>query len=476
MRFLGQAKKLLKGLATEPETKVEHFNVRCVSGHRVRGERTEGYQALRCPACGEGVFVLPRSPLPYPSPPKRAEGTKSGRQFDRMVDDDPVELSDPASVSVDLGGDEHVAADADIVWDDALPEPVPATPVVAPRSLLSPTGSVDLGIAGPPDVAAGAGAREKTTAPGSDARGRRQGGPTPKQRTSSQAPGHRSRSDAARDDHPLRGRQSAAAHTGPGNGQGELVLEIKPASRYRTLNRWLLVLVPVVVIATVAWNIRQHVRQGYPLIAEKGKTEGIPALEAGEFDKAHQLLSAARSAVDALGGDVKDADDIRQAADEAAIFVNLIPVDLGELLDEAGRADTPDTWNTRFDRLYKGRWVLVSTIITAVPDGTASSKYEVAVRILPPGESTTRDGKPTFVGEFDLKGFQLFEQAGLPKDLEVTFGAKLESFKYDLDSRTWFVRFMPKSGVNILHTKALDSLDWHTDSIPTAGEPMEDSP
>ena len=84
----------------------QHFNVRCVSGHRVRGERTEGYQALRCPACGEGVFVLPRSPLPYPSPPKRAESTRSGRLVERMVEEDPVELSDPASVSVDLGGDE----------------------------------------------------------------------------------------------------------------------------------------------------------------------------------------------------------------------------------------------------------------------------------------------------------------------------------------------------------------------------------
>jgi DNA-directed RNA polymerase subunit RPC12/RpoP len=474
LRFLGQAKKLFKGLATEPEVKAERFNVKCVSGHRVRGERTEGYQALRCPACGEGVFVLPRSPLPYPSPPKRAEGSKSARAVERMVDDDPVELSDPASVSVDLGGDEHALADADIVWDDALPEPEPAPPVVAPKSLLSPTGSVDLGIAGPPDAGAGANAKGKTTLPGAEARGHRQGGRPPKQRTASQAPGHRDRDDAARDDRASRRPQAAAAHGGTGNGQGELVLEIKPASRYRALNRWLLVLVPIVVIATVAWRIRDHVRQQYPLIAEKGKTEGIPALEAGEFDKAHQILSAAKSAVVALGGDVRDADDIRQAADEAAIFINLIPVDLGELLEEAGHADTPDEWDSRFDRLYKGRSVLVSTIVTAVPDGSASSKYEIATRILPPGESGARDGRPARVGEFDLKGFQLFEQAGLPKELQVTFGAKLESFKYDLDSKTWFIRFMPKSGVFIMHTKALDSLGWQIDSIPIAEEPKED--
>ena len=73
----------------------------------------------------------------------------------------------------------------------------------------------------------------------------------------------------------------------------------------RTLNRWLLVIVPFLVIATVAWRYRQQLRQGYPAIVEKGRTEGITALEEGDFDKANQLLSAARSAVDGLGGQSK---------------------------------------------------------------------------------------------------------------------------------------------------------------------------
>ncbi len=174
MKFFGQAKKFFNVLAAEPETKAEHFNVRCVSGHRVRGERTEGYQALRCPACGEGVFVLPRSPLPIPAAPKRSETSRSPRTIDRMVDDSPGELTDPAGVSVDLGGDEHAAADADIIWDDALPEAARA-PKPPPRPLLSPTGSVDLGIAGPPDAAGGATARAKSTRKNAESRERRQG-------------------------------------------------------------------------------------------------------------------------------------------------------------------------------------------------------------------------------------------------------------------------------------------------------------
>jgi hypothetical protein len=473
LRFLGQAKKLFKGLATEPEAKAEHFNVRCVSGHRVRGERTEGYQALRCPACGEGVFVLPRSPLPYPAPPKRSESARSGRPIDRMVDDSPVELSDPASGSVDLGGEEHI--DADIVWDDALPELEPAPPVAAPKSLLSPTGSVDLGVAGPPGAAGGATAKGKAKPPGAGAHSRRPGGQAPKQRTSPQAPGHRDRNDAARDDRPLRGAKATTAHAGQGNGHGELVLEIKTASRIRTLNRWLLVLVPVVVIATVAWSIRQQIRQQYPSLVEKGRREGIPALEAGEFDKANQVLSAAKAAVDGLGGAVKDADEIRQAADEAGVFVNLIPVDLGELLSEAGRTD-PDSWDSRFKSLYKGRSIIVDTIVIAAPDGKAGSKYDLALRILPPGEASNREGRPDRFAVIDLTGFQLFELAGPQVGHQVVFGAKLESFEYDKASEGWVVRLVPKSGVFITHTKALEALGWHSEAIPVAEEPKEDRP
>src|ERR1700722_7577278 len=77
LKFLVRARKLFQALAPEPETPVQYFNVLCASGHRVRGERTEGYQALRCPACGEGVFVLPRSPLPEPVAPERPSTPKA---------------------------------------------------------------------------------------------------------------------------------------------------------------------------------------------------------------------------------------------------------------------------------------------------------------------------------------------------------------------------------------------------------------
>ena len=293
MKFLGQAKKFLKVLATEPETTAQHFNVRCASGHRVRGERTEGYQALRCPACGEGVFVLPRSPLPLPPPPKRADTATRRRSIEPALDEGPVELQDPARVSVDLGGDLHAPADADIVWDDELPEPAPQAPgrrrgqrLPDPSTWESPARLM-----------------RRPSQPRTAHRRARARAGRASRRSSEHTHGHPSGTTAPVDDFRDRGQPAVAAagrHSG-GAGQGEVVLDIKPASRLRTLNRWLIALVPLLVIGTVAWRYRQYQRQQFPLDAEKGRTEGIRALEEGEFDKAHQLLSAARSAVDAPG-------------------------------------------------------------------------------------------------------------------------------------------------------------------------------
>ena len=118
MKFLGRAKRFLEELASEPEGRVQYFNVTCGSGHRVRGERTEGYQALRCPACGEGVFVLPSSPLPEPAAPARSLPPKGANRGKAWVDDGPVELTDPGRAALDAGEDEPGMADAEIIWDD----------------------------------------------------------------------------------------------------------------------------------------------------------------------------------------------------------------------------------------------------------------------------------------------------------------------------------------------------------------------
>ena len=92
-------------------------------GHRVRGERTEGYQALRCPACGEGVFVLPRSPLPEPVAPARPRGAKAASLGAAWVDEGPVALTDPARVAFEVEETDASLGEAEIIWEEPTDEP-----------------------------------------------------------------------------------------------------------------------------------------------------------------------------------------------------------------------------------------------------------------------------------------------------------------------------------------------------------------
>ncbi|MFI5455874.1 MAG: hypothetical protein ACHRXM_10525 [Isosphaerales bacterium] len=148
MKFLGRARRFFQELASEPEAKVQYFNVICASGHRVRGERTEGYQALRCPACGEGVFVLPRSPLPEPVAPARPSTSKVVGMGEVWVEEGPVELTDHARVSVEAVDGESSRVDAEIIWDDA---PVETPPRARQNEVRGRSGPEDVQIAGPPD-------------------------------------------------------------------------------------------------------------------------------------------------------------------------------------------------------------------------------------------------------------------------------------------------------------------------------------
>jgi hypothetical protein len=235
------------------------------------------------------------------------------------------------------------------------------------------------------------------------------------------------------------------------------------------LNTTIVIVVPLLVILTVAWRFRQTRRQAYPLMVEEGRQQGIPALDEGNFDKAYQLLSAAKTAVEALGGAVEDADEIKKAAEEAEVFNNLCSHTLEQILTEAGRTH-PDSWPSRFEALYKGQYFVFDTRIWATPDPGKNSAYEIEYVVLPDGETTSfrrgRLAEPERRGRIDLTGFQLFEQPPRHVGDRVIFGAKLASFERAKNADEWLIRLEPKSGVYITHTKALEILGW-----PGASEP-----
>jgi len=464
LKFLGRAKKFFQDLGSEPESKVQLYNVACAMGHRVRGERTEGYQALRCPVCGEGVFVLPRSPLPEPVAPARPSfRPKPANAGEVWVDDGPVELSDPAVVAADLIESPLMAADAEIIWDDApaqAPDRRSAAP--APLQAQSKTDENER----PERGSAGADPSTATREPDLDPSGR------PRARRKHTGPSARSAGarTARSDDSSVADHGRNTRTPKPAAAVSAALPEPRKSRRY-TLVFWV---VPVLVVATIAIQYSKQKRQEYPGIAEKGRTEGIPALEAGKFDKAYQLLSAARSAVDSLGDDVEGADDIRTAADEAAIFNDLSTRTLEEMLEEAGRTH-PDIWETRFRDLYKNRSIIVDSWITAAPE-PGKGAFDVSYKVFPSGgASQFGDSQnivpPERIGLIDLTDFELLELSPPHLDDRVTFGARLASFQYDSAREKWVIRLEPKSGVFIKHTKALEVLGWpRTQSIDRTAE------
>ena len=159
--------------------------------------------------------------------------------------------------------------------------------------------------------------------------------------------------------------------------------------------RPLLVLACVALLAlgTFAWTTWRQRWENLPQVVRIGRTEGIAALEEGKFDHANQLLSAAREAVDALGGAVEGAEEVRHAADEATILVNLLTDSLESLLDEAART-SPQAWAGRFDTMYKGRAVVIDATITATPDTPGSNRYELDYLVLAAGQELGNNAMP----------------------------------------------------------------------------------
>jgi hypothetical protein len=460
LKFLGRARRFFQELASEPEGRVQYFNVMCGSGHRIRGERTEGYQALRCPACGDGVFVLPRSPLPEPAAPARKPAPKGLGRSSPWVNEGPVELTDPGQAALDAGGDEVSPSDAEIVWDDAPGRsersqagerpPHPAGVGVGPDGEQFWEEDVNRAAAQSADTTDRR--REKPGADDGSARpstGRGKASPSGRTARRSDPRDRRPTSDVASKRNRLVDATAPAA------------LEVRAPRKRPSRLSVVLVVVPLLVIATVAWRSWRQRLQQYPLDAERGKIEGIPALEEGNFDKAYQLLSAAKTAVDALGGAIEDAEEIRKAAAEAAIFNDQCPRTLEEMLEEAGRT-APQLWPSQFDIHYKGRAILIDSHVAAEPEPGRSSSYQIDYMVLPPGGASNfndqREAPPARYGLIDLTGFELFELARPSKGNQVTFGARLASFQHK--DGVWLIGLDPKSGVFIIHHKALEALGW----------------
>ena len=420
--LLGRAKSMMQGWAASPPSRSQSYSVTCVEGHRLQGQRTEGYQALRCPTCGEGIFVLPRSPLPEPQAPASTLRSRVAVAVEAFPEDDPFVLTDPpASVAANPDAAEP---EAEIDWVDEIPPgPEEAATVEPPEPVVR---------AAPPSPA------RPSRKPGRPAAESSPPSPAPK----------RERAETPKPAILVADRPSFREW----------------ASRHR--NALLVAAVLVLIVGTVTIRRRRLRLEELPRIAEIGRTEGLKKLDEGEFHAAKKLLGDAADAVEGLGGRYEGAESIRQGALEAAIFADLAPKGVDEIVEEAATSD-PKEWPSRFATLYKGRSVILDPPVSGVPDpALPGSPYRVNYPIYF-GRGPRPDGK----GRIDLSGLRLFELAQPKVDEQKPFGARYASVELDLTSNEWVVTFGPESGVFITHPKALEVIDWGASEPPEEPAP-----
>jgi hypothetical protein len=430
LNLLDRARMLLHGLATPASTQIQYFNVLCPEGHRLRGERTEGYQALRCPTCGEGIFIFPRSPLPEPVAPSAPARPRRPADIERAAAEEGlVILTDPLPVQEA----KEPEAGGEIEWIDGDAETsAPAAPPVEPP-----------GFEQPPIRRPAAASRPRGAA----------------------AAPERVRSPVSK---PAPGRMATASIAAVTAAPAAVRVRLADWVRHRR-NPLIFLGVALIVAGTIGIRAWRSWRQELPQIAKVAVIQGLPALDEGRFDTAHQLLSAGKRAVDALDGAVEDAEEIRHGADEAAILASLVPESLETILAEAGAYQDPAEWPSRFATLYKGRSVILDCHVTAVPNVDAQGRYELDYRILQNGGDGSR---PPRVGRIDLTGFRLFELTKPKEGDRVKFGARLASFTFDIERDEWLVGLIPDSGVSITHRRALEALGWPSEGfVSTEDQP-----
>lgn len=433
MGLFGRARKMMKqGLAPPPSLEPQTYNVGCTGGHYLRGLRMEGYQAVRCPTCGEGIFVLPRSPFPPPAPPPQSKKPKpKAVPAPSETEESPIELMEPIGAEVVPRPGQFVeVGESEIDWESDSE----AEAAVPPKGGGAKKDGIP--VAMPPP-----GARPAATKPASSAPNKAD---------------------------PPRPNPKVKAKPKPMVAQ---VPHAEPPRRKRSMRPVALLLgVGGLVLATLLIQWQRGRRENLPRLAELGRTRGLEALDAGELDTARRLLSEAARAVEGLGGQYRDADRIKQAAAEVALLVDLAPKTLEEILAEAD-PDPASDWPRRFESLYRGQAILLETNITQAPLKSGEGVFAVDYRVF-----VGRAAKPSRVGTIDLKGFKLFEQTQPEIGRKVLFGGRLSAVTLDEATNQWMIQLEPESGAYITHVSALSALGWPSpaETLESDREPAED--
>lgn len=424
----------------------QYYSVVCPDGHRLRGLRTEGYQAVRCPTCGAGMFVLPSSPLP--DPPAAPEGAarrtaKVGASVKRAapaLDEPPIQYVEADALPEP---DDHV----EIVWLDQ-----PGGP---PRPLTDHDIPDEYRQSPPTD-----GDEERSDHSNRKPKKRAQAA-SPSAETAEPAPATRPQGRTR--------RPAETVPTVPPEGAATLVVP-KPPLLARIRRHGIATAVvgaTVLVSATVAYRVWRNDLDRLPQVADTNFNRGKEALSRGEFDGAKQMLATAANAFERLGGKDERTPEAQQLAREAAIYADQSSKSPKEILDDAALTPPAD-WPRRFEIHYQGRSVIIASSIEDLPGaGVSDGGYKLALEVY-----GGRGPTPARTASFDLSGFKLFESRQHAVGDPVIFGARLDALEYR--DGEWKFRFQPNSGVLITDFDALKATGWTPDL--TSGAQVSDGP
>ena len=433
--MFGRNRKLIPGQSTGVQPQIQHYVLSCLHGHDLHGTRTESYQALRCPTCGSGIFVLPRSPLPDLPPvsaddePSTRTAFQKGAREAAALQDSPIEYSDvPAGARTGCGSKKIVWLDEDSSQDASEPLSLSDEEILA--EYQSPSQPVPAG-------------RSQTAEPPASGSDHRSAAP----RTSRDS--RRGRGDAA--------DQADEFDEVEDHDSDDLAYEPFKVrlARWAVRRKGLLSVLTVigVVCSTLAYNAWRPYREQLPHTAEVNFVEGMEAFEQADYDQAKLKLGRAAASFKTLGSRDERTSLAVQFAAEAAIFADLCTYRLDEILDEAARTDA-EAWKRRFEIAYKGRAIILDTEIEGPPPpGASAGAYPLLYRVL-----LGRGPTPSKIGRIDLQQFKLFEGQSLKEGDSVLFGARLAGCQ--LEGGEWKFSLEPESGVLLTRFENLKRQGW----------------
>ena len=426
------------------------FQARCPAGHTIEGRRTTEFQAIRCPECGEGVFVLPTSWLPVPPVATVKE----------LI---PLHAVGQARMAPQVESDAEDSPESDEANNEVEHQPTP------PKSkrrreipLKSHQPEVDQS-----DLSDDPAARYSVQ-PGSHVNAAELARLA--QADADEKARRKVRGESAGSDQEDQRRRRPASETDD-DATDEPGEEIEETRSRRVLiprpSPKVAIGVGVVLVIglTVFFQLRQNRREQLPQLAQRGRTEGLQKLREGKFDEAKQILADAAAAYAEMNDRTEAARQITQAAREAAILADLVGRPLEEILDRYAAGGTAVS---EFEAIEQGRSIVVESRVIATPE--KGGKYDIDYRLaVGPGPASARP-----LGRLDLDSLTLMRDLKPNVGDTLLIGARLR--KLELGDDEWVVRLDPDSGVLMTNWDALATIGWPVTDRPNETAEKSEAP